>query len=548
MFYKLYKSIKTEMQTLTFAKAISWYNNQFEEGLGVDTGIYIEFNPDTIKQLMSKDAGAVEMPIRLWFAKKIVAATDGTIKDTEIEAFNNQLADILALVDNLNPMDDELNQLTLRPLQLAGVTPFQKISGWQIWQIDLTAKVDKTALKNALETFAITTATTGNGTGTIATLPANTSAVKKGQLVVLSANPATGSQFVKWVADGIEYTTSMLTLKATKDLTATAEFLSSLLVERLKTFHTSPVARGNRTYFGDYAKANDVLIKGQRAAIFSSTSYINNNLYQVGGEPIDIEFDTYRDVKGVGATYISLTDGNALTKGFFACILNSNVWQFRINDGSGAGYTINYNGFPVNGYLKVRILWDGQIGSLVTITVNDGSYSFTAPKTWTGNSTRSYIFGSALSTSVSYFKVAGKFEYYFNHGQGATIYDVSGNGNHATIVNAVLSNFWNGYIDQAPAHEHTLGATLYRNTTDNSIMPISMDLTGVEKAGFTNLGYFAPGSGILKGLPNKYNITGCSPIINDGDYTADQIAAFTTSPNLELEQNANAVTSLIVKN
>jgi len=60
------------------------------------------------------------------------------------------------------------------------------------------------------------------------------------------------------------------------------------------------------------------------------------------------------------------------------------------------------------------------------------------------------------------------------------------------------------------------------------------------------LGWFPAGSGIIRGLPNKYTLVGNSEV-PAGDYTADQIAAFTNTDIVEVTQNANAVTQLILK-
>ena len=67
-----------------------------------------------------------------------------------------------------------------------------------------------------------------------------------------------------------------------------------------------------------------------------------------------------------------------------------------------------------------------------------------------------------------------------------------------------------------------------------------------EITGFTRLGYFPPASGILKGLPNTYNITGVEGIA-DGDYTADQIALFPTSDLVQITQDSNTVSLLKVR-
>jgi len=176
-----------------------------------------------------------------------------------------------------------------------------------------------------------------------------------------------------------------------------------------------------------------------------------------------------------------------------------------------------------------------------TVT-NSGTFA------WSGNSTEVIKIGytyPSINSFVSRVTLINKFEWIFNHGQGTTIYDISGNGNNGTITGAVLETFWGSTSDEVEPFDTTLGATLYKKDSDNTIMPICFN-TSQAITGYTRLGWFPAGSGILKGLPNKYNLVGNSEV-PQGDYTADQIAAFTNTDIVEVTQNANAVTQLILK-
>jgi hypothetical protein len=81
-----------------------------------------------------------------------------------------------------------------------------------------------------------------------------------------------------------------------------------------------------------------------------------------------------------------------------------------------------------------------------------------------------------------------------------------------------------------------------------SIMPICMD-TPVEIEGFNRLGYFPPGSGILRGLPNKYEIP-VDPELNTylpaGDYDYDELMAIPASENIEMTKNDDTISLLKV--
>jgi len=148
-----------------------------------------------------------------------------------------------------------------------------------------------------------------------------------------------------------------------------------------------------------------------------------------------------------------------------------------------------------------------------------------------------------LNGYLSYFKLTDKFEYVFNHGQGAIVYDISGNGNNGTITNAVLSTFWGSNSDEAYPYDLTLGATLYQKDSDSTIMPICFDTSQVI-TGFTRLGWFPAGSGILRGLVNKYNIPVSVPGMPAGDYTEAEIRALTTSTNIIKTETTNTISLL----
>ena len=70
-------------------------------------------------------------------------------------------------------------------------------------------------------------------------------------------------------------------------------------------------------------------------------------------------------------------------------------------------------------------------------------------------------------------------------------------------------------------------------------MPICANVS-YAIAGFTRLGYFAAGSGALKGLPNKYYISGVDAIIAEGWYTIEELIAY-ESANVVITQDTNTV-------
>ncbi|NNJ45657.1 MAG: hypothetical protein HKP62_06555 [Sulfurovum sp.] len=47
-----------------------------------------------------------------------------------------------------------------------------------------------------------------------------------------------------------------------------------------------------------------------------------------------------------------------------------------------------------------------------------------------------------------HYKLSDFTETYFSEGEGTTIYDISGNGNHGTVTNATMATFWGSTQDK----------------------------------------------------------------------------------------------------
>lgn len=419
-------------------------------------------------------------------------------------------------------------------------------------------------------TFDVTT--TIEGEGVINSNPTTLTGIKKGTLVSLNACPNSGSDFEKWVINGKDYLNQIYSTIIGQNINAVAHFMGGL-VTKLKTFHSAPVARGNAYYMPDYAQANDVLIKNTPIGVpdgvnvygtfnqrFAWLEYTRN--------PWTIELDMI--IKNNAESQKTIFGSNRYTT----------YPQFHIGFGNGGTFYISaafastnkmaksiYTN--INGNYKFRVTYNGSklLSGLNIYKDGNLAAAFTALfDTLTSdtitNANPFSVFGNidANSKSINQIRTLKIWSsvqppsstvapdlanFIFNQGDGAII-PCQTTDNYITLNGAVLDTFWAGRDDVIEPTPMTKGATLYRNNTTNKIKAISKDIS-VVYSGFTRIGYFPAGSGILKGLPNKYNITGCAPTIPDGDYTADQIAAFTPSQNLVLEQNANAVTSLTVK-
>jgi len=321
----------------------------------------------------------------------------------------------------------------------------------------------------------------------------------------------------------------------TMDANKTVPVIVKPYIQELQVFDRAPVLRGDKYYFGDYAKDNDVLIKNVNVGNFANTTYIDSGIKQIGQTPVNVS-GNFMFTSGVfNGKYVFYSyDGNASTKGILFNGVSGDFLRLAISNGSTSQSIATIRPI-INTNYNYSINWNGLIGGLITITINENIFTSTATHEFIGNSTQNIklFAGQGICNRFNFNNYCS---YVINHGQGTEITDISGNNNHGTINGAVLANFWGSTSNEAIPYDTVLGATLYRNNTDNTIMPVCMNTNRV-RAGYTNLGYFPPSSGILKGLPNTYNILGI-------DYTADQIAAFTPTELLQITQTANTVSLL----
>ena len=390
--------------------------------------------------------------------------------------------------------------------------------------------------------------------------------LKENETISVGAFANNGYEFSYFLVNGILVYTNPLTIIATENKTVKPVFVElNLYSEKLKTFHTAPVNRGN-WYFGDYSgKDNDVRIKGQKLAYFTGQNVFIDTLLPLPNTSftfcLDILTTSTKETDYLGgstSTQILLGNNTAGLPSFYVSSTPSSVTligtkQNKINEFIRTVYIFDKENEKlkiINRYETVEVSTTGKTFTINTLTmrISGRGLARTLSGFWgelvrydralTNNEAQAYV------DSRAYFPEKRQ-HLMGNHGQGATIYDLSGNNNHGTVVGAVLSTFWGSTSNDAEPYEHTIGATLYRNTTDNSIMPICGD-NNYTISGFTRVGYFPAGSGALKGLPNKYNIVGNAEH-PAGDYTADEIAAWPTTELTEVTQNDNTITQLILK-
>lgn len=396
--------------------------------------------------------------------------------------------------------------------------------------------------------YKVTVSKTGNGT--IFPDGEGDFYYSENEISNIFALPDAGYIFEDISVNGTGTITNPLAFNVLKPYDLTVNFISlgGILIPQIKVFDSSPVLKGNKYYFGDHStKDNDVLVKNIMVGTFSQTAYVNTNMYILGQTPINFKI-SYEPANVALTKYLLVSKtGLAGSKGIFVNI--TNLWALNITISNGTSQqTIIVCDLQSVVNHDIEIDWNGLAGSTITVTVNGVIYTFTALYEWVGNSATLATIGftsGSCEGKVSHSKLlngANYFEYVFNHGQGSVIYNILGGAN-GTLTGAVLSTFWGSTSDYAVPFDLTLGATLYQNNSDQTIMPICFD-TSQAIAGFLRLEWLLAGSGILRGLSNKYNIPISISGMSAGDYNEAGLRALVESDYINKTEGENTISLL----
>lgn len=291
---------------------------------------------------------------------------------------------------------------------------------------------------------------------------------QKGTQIAYAALPEEGYAFQDWTIDGIKSTAQAGIITMTKNIKAVAAFLKAAFQIRLHVFDTIPKNRGNRFYFGDLAKDNDVLIKNCRIANLTGNESITSARKITAVEFNNINIKFICESTTATKTIFYCGGGATNQKGIHA-YQSSNNFIFYISDGaSGSNFTVSNFIFEIGRTYDILINWNGQANSKIDININGWPYEITPTITWSGESF-SGVSLFAYNNGVSgknickfyYLKIEGIIYWIPNHGQGSTFYDISGNGNDGTINAPDLAAFWGATSDEAEPYDTTIGATLY---------------------------------------------------------------------------------------
>jgi len=140
MLYPLYKALKAELKKETILKTISWFNNQYTDGLVIDTSAFIEFPNDMPVSYKSKTEQELDLLVRVHYVKKLVAKADGSVTDAQIELFDTECDALVTRLNHYTPVTGT-TPITLRPMKLVNIKSFQKQNGWQAYFIDFTTRL-----------------------------------------------------------------------------------------------------------------------------------------------------------------------------------------------------------------------------------------------------------------------------------------------------------------------------------------------------------------------------------------------------------------------
>jgi secreted trypsin-like serine protease len=164
----------------------------------------------------------------------------------------------------------------------------------------------------AVQQYSLTMATSGSGT---TTPTVGTHTYNSGSVVAITATPASGHQFVKWVINGTDYTSQSLNVTMNSNVTATAHFAPiqyTLTMATSGSGSTTPTV-GTHTYnSGSVVNLNATpasghqfvkwVISGQSDVFTSSTSVTMNANKTATAHFAPIQYTLTMAVSGSGST------------------------------------------------------------------------------------------------------------------------------------------------------------------------------------------------------------------------------------------------------
>ncbi len=136
MFYAIYKTIQTALNTVSGLKGTQWFNMQYEATITQSPVAFVEFPEDNPTDHASKDVTRLPFRVRIHVVTKVIGGQDGQVPDIAI-----QQNEVLAM-----SVKDALKNIKLAdctPLRFVGFKTWQRLNGFMITFIDFTSKIEE---------------------------------------------------------------------------------------------------------------------------------------------------------------------------------------------------------------------------------------------------------------------------------------------------------------------------------------------------------------------------------------------------------------------
>lgn len=139
MLYTYYNAIKTKLATVSELDKISWFNNNYEQGIiGNGPVAFIEFIEPLEIDYQSKQSQSAGLTFRLHVASKIINFTGNIVPDTEIAAHEAIVQSCKDLLQGFEAYSG-VTQLT-KHMRAVAWQHNHYINGWAVTQVDFEAK------------------------------------------------------------------------------------------------------------------------------------------------------------------------------------------------------------------------------------------------------------------------------------------------------------------------------------------------------------------------------------------------------------------------
>jgi hypothetical protein len=126
MLYPIYKKIQTLLLTIEEAKAVQWYNAQYDAAIPRTPVIFIEFPDAYAPTDVTKQLKEGPLRIRIHVASKVLTGHDNNVPDSAIELNETIGTSVMSLLKK-NTLDGDI-----KPLQFVSWQHWHRWQGWMV--------------------------------------------------------------------------------------------------------------------------------------------------------------------------------------------------------------------------------------------------------------------------------------------------------------------------------------------------------------------------------------------------------------------------------